>query len=253
MSPTPVVCLSEPTRLAPDLAGATAASGFEIKDAIAKACRKIAPLWPLEHFVAVNPFLGFTDRTFATTCAKMRRVARVDMLMPRGFYREALATGAIEDGDLPAALAAAPRIEGTPADVLALREAVARDQAPGARPSAVVATVAEVLDRLAQGDRHAARTAFMINEISKWCAAYFDEGPAAWPLLVRFKRPYAAWRATMRHDRNPETMGIRGFRAAIAGLPEEPLATIARVVGELGIPKRVVEDYLHRALVDISG
>ena len=28
--------------------------------AIAGACGRIAPLWPLKHFVAVNPFLGFS-------------------------------------------------------------------------------------------------------------------------------------------------------------------------------------------------
>ena len=122
-----------------------------------------------------------------------------------------------------------------------------------ARPGAVVATVAEVLDRLAAGDRHASRTAFMVDEISKWCAAYFDEGQAAWRMPSRGLPPYAAWRASMRHDRNPETMGIRGFRAAIAGLPAEPRAAIAAVVERLGIPARAVEDYLHRALFDIGG
>ena len=243
----------QPMRLAPDLAGSATASSPVIAAAVAGACRKIAPLWPLKHFVAVNPFLGFTDRSFTATCAAMRRVARVDMLMPRAFYRAALADGTIEEADLAAALESAPRTEGTPADLAALREAAARDPAPGARPPAVVATVSEVLDRLAQGDRHAARTAFMIDEISKWCAAYFDDGQAAWKLPGKGKRPYAAWRATVRHDLNPEMMGIRGFRAAIAALPADPLATIAQVVEALGIPERAVEDYLHRALFDIGG
>ena len=30
-----------------------------------QACRRIAPLWPLKHFVAVNPFLGVVDQRFA--------------------------------------------------------------------------------------------------------------------------------------------------------------------------------------------
>jgi hypothetical protein len=240
-------------RLAPDLPASPATASPAITAAVAGACRKIAPLWPLKHFVAVNPFLGFTDRSFAATCATMRRVARVDMLMPRSFYRAALADGTIEDVDLAAALEAAPRTEGIPADVAALRAAAERDPAPGAKPPAVVATVSEVLDRLAKGDRHAARTAFMIDEISKWCAAYFDDGQAAWKLPAKGKRPYAAWRATVRHDLNPEMMGIRGFRAAIAALPADPLATIAQVVEALGLPERAVEDYLHRALFDIGG
>ncbi|MBS0244795.1 MAG: DUF2309 family protein, partial [Proteobacteria bacterium] len=40
---------------------------------IRSACRRIAPLWPLKHFVAVNPFLGFTQEPFAETCAKLSR------------------------------------------------------------------------------------------------------------------------------------------------------------------------------------
>ncbi|MBQ0988469.1 DUF2309 family protein, partial [Streptomyces sp. F63] len=71
-----------------------------IEAAIAQACDKIAPLWPLKHFVAVNPFLGFSDQSFAATCATLRRVAGVDMLMPRAFYRQALAAGTIEEHDL---------------------------------------------------------------------------------------------------------------------------------------------------------
>ncbi len=101
----------------------------------------------------------------------------------------------------------------------ALRIALGRDAHAAQPPQAVVATVAEVLDRLAAGDRQASRTAFMVDEIAKWCAAYFDEGQASWQLPDRSLSPYAAWRAAMRHDRNPEAMGISGFRAAIAGLP----------------------------------
>src|SRR3954452_8331707 len=100
-----------------------------IDAAIAQACRKIAPLWPLKHFVAVNPFLGFSDRTFAATCATLRRVARVDMLMPRAFYRQALDAGLIEDRDLTATLAIAPRSGVTPPDVAALKLALAKDPA----------------------------------------------------------------------------------------------------------------------------
>ena len=81
------------------LAAASVEYRSELRAAIAAACKRIAPLWPLKNFVAVNPFLGFTDRTFHATCTTMRRVARIDMLMPRRFYREALANGQIEDAD----------------------------------------------------------------------------------------------------------------------------------------------------------
>ncbi len=221
--------------------------------AVEGACRKIAPLWPLKHFVAVNPFLGFEGRSYHATCAMLHRVARVEMLMKRAFYREALAAGRIEDRDLAAALAAAPRDWRAPATVAELKVALARDVTAKNKHAAHVATVSEVLDSLAGGDRNASRTAFMTDEISKWCAAYFDDGQSAWQLPSRGLRPYAAWRAAMRHDRNPEVMGIAGFRAIVAGFPDDPADAIVRVLELLDIPERAMEEYLYQALLDIGG
>jgi uncharacterized protein YbcC (UPF0753/DUF2309 family) len=218
---------------------------------IDKACRRIAPLWPLKHFVAVNPFLGFTDRSFADTAATLKRVAGVDMLMPRAFYRQALAAGQIDDEAIGQALAAAG--PDAPADVAAFKAAFARDPAVTRAPGAVVATIAEVLDTLADGDREASLVGFMIDEISRFCAAYWDEGHASWKSPVRRHRPWTAWRMLARHDRNPETIGIAGFRRSIMALPDDPVEAIAQVVERLGIPARAVEDYLHRALFDIGG
>ncbi len=93
----------------------------------------------------------------------------------------------------------------------------------------------------------------MIEEISAFCAAYFDEGQANWPLPVRKLPPYAAWRALAVHDRNAEAMGIAGFRTCVASLPEDPIAAIGTILDGLGIPKRAHEDYLFRALFDIGG
>jgi uncharacterized protein YbcC (UPF0753/DUF2309 family) len=225
----------------------------ELEQAIAAACGRIAPLWPLKHFVAVNPFLGFAAQAFHATCTQMRRVARIDMLMPRAFYRQALAAGSIEERDVEAALARAPRDWRIPESANALIVALREDVPIRTGRSAVVATVAELLDSRAEGDRQVSRTAFMIDEISKWCAAYFDEGQSVWRLPTRGTSIYAAWRQSMRHDRNPEMMGVAGFRAAVAALPEDPVDAIRAVIEILGVPRAAVADYLHQALCDIGG
>jgi uncharacterized protein YbcC (UPF0753/DUF2309 family) len=224
-----------------------------IEEAIAGACRRIAPLWPLKHFVAVNPFLGFSGQTFHSTCATMHRVARIDMLMPREFYHEAIANGTMEDRDLEAALARVADDWKVPRTVTEFKIALGRKESARFKHAAVVATVAEVLDSLAEGDRTISRTAFMTDEISRWCAAYFDEGQSAWRLPSRHLPPYAAWRAAMRHDRNAEVMGISGFRALVASLPEDPVEAIEDVVRRQGVAPRAVEDYLHQALLDVGG
>jgi uncharacterized protein YbcC (UPF0753/DUF2309 family) len=236
--------------LAPEIL-APAPSALET--VIAEACQRIAPLWPLKHFVAVNPFLGFTGQSFAATTATLRRVAKVDMLMPRSFYRQALASGVIADDHIAAALARAPGNAAIPADVALAKAALARDPVQRTSGPAVVATIAEVLDRLSAGDRQASRTAFMVDEISRWCAAYFDEGQASWQMPVRHMSPWAAWRETMRHDRNAEALGVKDFRRIIADLPADPVAAIGLIVEAIGIPERAAADYLHRALFDIGG
>lgn len=224
-----------------------------IEDAISAACGKIAPLWPLKHFVAVNPFLGFANTPFGETVAALKRIAGIDMLMARRFYREAIRSGEIDDAALEAAMARVSSALDRPIDISALKRAADEEPTSRIRPPAVVSTVAEVLDSLANGDRETSLVGFMIEEISRWCATYFDEGQASWRMPQRDLTPYAAWRRTARYDFNAEAMGVKGFRKTVLSLPEDPIETIRIVVGQLSIPSRAVEDYLHRTLLDIGG
>jgi uncharacterized protein len=237
--------IAEPPALASE------ADNGVMTETIKDACAKIAPLWPLRRFIAVNPFLGFADRSFEETCAHLQRVAKVDVLMPRSFYRAEIAKGFIRDEDIWAALEAAPAGWQGPRTVATFREAMEGEN--GGSETGRIATVAEILDRLAAGDRHASRTAFMIDEISKFCAAWFDEGQAVWRTPARETNLYAAWRTYVRDDRNPEMMGVRRFRETITALPADPVAAIEAVVARLGIPKRALADYLFRALFDVRG
>jgi len=41
--------------------------------AIDDALTRIPPLWPLRHFVAVNPFVGLADRPFSVAAALLQR------------------------------------------------------------------------------------------------------------------------------------------------------------------------------------
>jgi hypothetical protein len=221
--------------------------------AIDGACRRIAPLWPLKNFVAVNPFHGFAGQSFHATCAALHRIARIRMLMHRPFYRDAIAAGELTDGDLEAALAQVPPHWRAPRTLSELKASLDRPAPPRPGHPAVVATVAEVLDELASGDRLVSRTAFMTDEISRWCAAYFDQGQSVWRLPSRGLPPYKAWRATTCHDLNAEAMGIRDFRKIVASLPDDPVAAIGVVIEKIGVPARAFEDYLLQALLDIGG
>lgn len=224
----------------------------DLRTAIAAACARVAPLWPLPEFVAVNPFVGYADQSYGATCAELLRIAGLRALPSRQDYLAALGEGRITDRDLDEARARLPASWPLPADPAEVRARLVA--APRASAGAAVATVAEVLDQLASGDRQASHTAFMIDEISRFCATYFDrrEAPST-ALPDATASPYAAWREAMRHDRSAEYLGIHGFRRIVAALPATAVETIAVVVEALGIPPPAREDYLHRALLDING
>ena len=84
----------------------------------------IPPLWPLENFVAVNPFLGFSSQRFEDACQEIKRVTGAEVLMPREYYRRRIAEGRITDRDLQEALAKAGASREAPASLSELRRAI---------------------------------------------------------------------------------------------------------------------------------
>ncbi|BBL60191.1 YbcC family protein [Methylomonas koyamae] len=218
----------------------------ELTAAIQSACSRIAPLWPLQHFVAVNPFLGLSERAFADACTLAAESGAGDMLMPTRFYAEQYRRGRIRTADIGQALAltgSGMALEQCLAELHDARPAPA-DPEPPRWP-----TLADHLDA-AYGSRWAA---FVTDEISKWCAAYFDEGQASWRMPWRDRPLYAAWRRAAAFDRTPELAGISGFRRYVAGLPDKPFEAVAQIVAAIGIPAERWADFCYRQLLTIAG
>ncbi len=238
-----------------ELAGGGTSAVDALARDVAYACARIAPLWPLEHFVAVNPFLGHTGERFEAAAATLARVTGARMFMPRGFYAAEIAAGRITDGDLEQALAAreAGRLGLLAADprealptVAMLRAAAACD---GTHAQPAVQTVADVADAAHRTGWSAAIT----GEIAKVCAGYYDRGQAAWRLPARDAPLFRAWRDTAAIDRTLEAAGLAGCRAYVAALPAQPLEAIRDVVAQLALPPAAIADYLHRALASVGG
>lgn len=81
----------------------------DLRAAMDGVCRKISPVWPLGNFVAVNPYLGFADRSLEAVADHMAKTVGARTTMPAGFYLQALDEGRITRADLAAALAAQPQ------------------------------------------------------------------------------------------------------------------------------------------------
>jgi uncharacterized protein YbcC (UPF0753/DUF2309 family) len=214
------------------------------RSAIADACARVAPLWPLESFVAVNPFLGLRGMEFSEAARLLEKTAHGSMIMSAEYYRQKLRNGEIARADVTAALARLGFPEPQADPVVWLD-----GQLSMPRQSERLLTVADRIDR-ARGTKWAA---VVVDEISKWCASYFDEGQSLWTMPWRDLPLYTAWKRAAELDANPELLGVPRFRGFVEALPECSTAAIEKGLETLAVPRELAADFLHRQLMSVAG
>ncbi len=217
--------------------------GLELDAAADRAARAIPPLWPLASSVAVNPFLGQIGESLATVGARLERVAGAPVTMPRSWYQERIASGAITDADLLDALASGS--SALLASDLAALKSIA--QVPKPKISAAP-TVADLAAEVSGIDW----PGLISERFGAWAAGYFDEGQALWA-APRGKGAYAAWRAVATHDLTPEIVGLAGFATRVSEAPERAPDAVAGVVCRLALLPEATETYFHQMLVTLGG
>jgi uncharacterized protein YbcC (UPF0753/DUF2309 family) len=166
-----------------------------IRDSIERAATSVGTVWPLHSFVTANPLSGFEDRPFPEAVDRAN-----DLFGGRGYpsadvFRRAWEDGRIDPGMLSDELAAGGYDADADPEALLSRMATAGD--PDRDDDS---TPADRVDAL----------------LSKWLAAFLDEGQAEWPLPNRERGFYAAFRHAARYDREiPDA-------EAVTALPGDP-------------------------------
>jgi uncharacterized protein YbcC (UPF0753/DUF2309 family) len=206
------------------------------------ACERIAPVWPLERFVAVNPYLGLTDLTFAEASARLAAAGNVRTTMPVEWYVDLVAQGRVTHDDVAAAMTRAGFATADPEEFLTLASA----PAPAAPRIPTVAEVAALVD----GHDW---PRFVVDRVSLWAAVHFDQGQVIWHPGRGAQSCFSAWRADASVDRTPEVAGLRGFRAAVRTLPPDALTAAAHALLALGVDPDDAEPYLHAVLLRVGG
>jgi uncharacterized protein YbcC (UPF0753/DUF2309 family) len=225
------------------------------------ACRRVAPLWPLDRFVAVNPFLGLTDMPFHAATHRLAAMGQ-RALAPSDYYRSAIARHKVDEQDLRAAMQIADRrghaAHLAPEQLLAYAGVNAgMEQAPAGLGSEADAdgevprlpSLATWFDMQTASQWHS----IVIDEISKWCSCWFDRGQATWPMPWQHLPLYQAWREAAMHDHDPAVLGLAWHRELVGELPQQPMATIAEALKYLDLPQELVGFYLETCLRDIAG
>ena len=212
--------------------------------AIDGACRAIAPNWPLDRQIAVNPLWGFIDWPFVDAAATITRLTGSRMMLAPQDVRRAWRAGEIT----PAALARALDEHGASAS---FDETVAALQADPPRVAALP-LLSDVLDGDPGQPRGLRWRETITQQISQYCASYFDEDQADW-----HRTPtgglFEGWRSGLQVDHALEPlMHAPEIRARAHDLPSTVDAALAWSLDRLGIADDA-ETFLQVCLLRING
>ncbi|MCE5360118.1 DUF2309 domain-containing protein [Candidatus Igneacidithiobacillus taiwanensis] len=207
-----------------------------------QVARRIAPLWPLDSYVAVNPYWGFADRSFAELAAYLQGTVGERVIMDRRWYAEQVSSGKLSLADIVRA-AEDLGLGGDEEDWQAYLQTEA--ESPMRLP---------LLPELMNRQGHASISQYVLEQISHFLAAYYDRGQALWSLP---KDPsqglFAAWRQYTLHDRSLGPMGLRPLRRQLLALSGDATAARRWALATLELPEAAVEAYLLVLLKSIGG
>lgn len=219
-----------------------------IDQACAQACRAIAPAWPLDRAIAVNPHWSRIGMPVRQVAARMAVLGGIQVFPPRTEQQRAWQTGRISPADLRLALRQLPQAQAqgiTPQQCIA---ALALPPAVAQLPLLI-----DVLDNDPLRHHRLSWRQAITHQVSQTCAAYFDAHQADWQ-PQRGHGLYAFWRDTLQHDHGIGLlMGLPTLGAAVDALPAQAEDAERWVLQRLGLPQEVWADYLESVLLSVNG
>ncbi|GAA0838949.1 YbcC family protein [Marinobacter szutsaonensis] len=225
------------------LAVALAAPEKEVTALLSGICQTIAPIWPLDRWIAVNPWWGLRDMPIIGAARKLQRNAGIGMLMPAEFYLSALESGRIRKEDLLEAIserglevsgdAVIGALKRSPGDTRQVFSALEHFPVPDSRPS----PAAEVGE-----------------QIGRVCARFFDQRQSRWRSEDDSGSLFAVWLDQTRIDPWPgkgTELGVT--RQALAGLPTDWRQAAERIIEDLPYTEGELEALGHSLLCGLPG
>ena len=223
----------------------SSAAESAVAAAIQAVCGSIAPTWPLDQMIAVNPYWGHIHRPFERAAQELASIAGSNLAMPLSYYEEFWEAGDINESHLAQAIAEFQVSTTVPALLQILKD-------PPAEPIPAP-LLCDALDRMRDLSHEPAWCDSITHQISQFCAAYFDHAQAIW-----HPEPegglYSSWRKVMMRDHSISLlMRAPGIPAKAATLPDNPEQLIAQRLMQLGIQEDDWNSYLQAVMMRVSG
>ena len=219
--------------------------GPTYSSAIEDAIGAIAPSWPLDRQIAVNPYWGFIDRTFDQAAATLRRLVGSRFTLAPSEYLSAWRAGEITQAALARALAESGA--SVPLDSL-----VAAVQTPRLLCTGLPLP-SDILDEGATPAAAPRWSDTITQQVSQYCASYFDEHQADWR-RGQAGGLFRGWRGGLEIDHALELlMHAPEIRARVKDLPATADSAITGSLERLGIPPEEAREFLQVCLLRING
>jgi uncharacterized protein len=220
----------------------------QMKEAIDKACASIAPTWPLDQFIAVNPWWEMTNLPIEAVSAKLKTLANINCLMPRDYYLSGWQNNTI----LKTHLAKAAKEQQLNVTIEALVSHLAVKSLPLKSTDNQIKLLSDLLDDTRDLNHEMSWHDEISQQVSQFCAAYFNQGS-----MLQFPSQtglYQSWLLMVRQDIGIEIlMGTKHLSSAFKALPNTPKQLIALAIAELGIVPDAITDYCHALLLSTNG
>ncbi|OZB19600.1 MAG: hypothetical protein B7X58_02455, partial [Marinobacter sp. 34-60-7] len=214
-----------------------------ISAALAGAAERIAPVWPLDRWIAVNPWWGLRQQAMPQASRLLQKQGSVGLLMPPEFYRDAWQSGRIEATDIDAAAREAG-VEVSDVGVES-RAMSWLDCAQGADASimSAVATLTE-----AGGDALEQR---LREQLGALCAQFFDQRQARWKKGNSGETLFGYW----HRSGLPVLMGLlpRNLRTKTKAIPDQWPEASREMAAALNLTESQVTHLGHHLLLKLLG
>jgi len=212
------------------------------------ACQTIAPAWPLDRAIAVNPHWSRIGMPVRTVAARMALLGGIKVFPSREQQKHAWANGRISHADLEIALQQVPDARSAGWTIAQCVDML--DVAPTQQQ---LPLLIDVLDNDPRRHTRLSWRQAITHQVSQTCAAYFDEHQADWQ-PQRARGLYAFWRDTLQHDHGIGLlMGLPRLGHTMGALPATWQDAERWVLQRLGLPQAVWADYLEAVLLTVNG
>lgn len=220
---------------------------FNSLNAVELAADKIAPTWPLDQSIAVNPWWKLRSVDMEGASAKLSFLGNIRMLMPKDYYKSLWLTEVTEQH-----LNAAKKQLDVTADTADLVNYL-----DSADTNKHWIHIGDFLDDQESHQYKISWREEVLQQISNFCAFHLQHNYSVDQEPTNDDAFYKAWRASAIADKGMQILtGEHHLNKLFASLPENAEDLVAHHLYDLtghNIDESDWEDYVYALVLDVSG